>query len=164
MQWLTEYVLFHEPENSRQKEQDGKMSVVQMFCSLCGECVEFLSQRRSRAILMESRHRECQTDKQGLIRGKGVTECWQLVFDTCLDGQPVKGSEKGWNMIFFLELLWQVLQLSFGPFVVFQEDVKAAWEERVTIIKPREDRGGHKCFVESTERRCRIVLIWQSSE
>ena len=23
---------------------------------------------------------------------------------------------------------------------------RAAWEERVTIIKPREDKGGHKCF------------------
>ena len=70
MQWLTEYVLFHEPENSRQKEQDGKMSVVQMFCSLCGECVEFLSQMGSKAVLFESRHGESQTDKQGPYQRK----------------------------------------------------------------------------------------------
>ena len=41
-----------------------------MFCSLCAECVEFLSQRRSRAVLMESRRGEGQTDKQGLYQRK----------------------------------------------------------------------------------------------
>ena len=34
-----------------------------MFWSLCVECVEFLSQMRSGAVLMESRHGEGQTDK-----------------------------------------------------------------------------------------------------
>ena len=68
MQWLTEYVRFHEAENSRQKEQHGKMSDVQMFWSLCVECVKFLNQRRSGAVLMESRHAEDQTDKQGLYQ------------------------------------------------------------------------------------------------
>ena len=37
-----------------------------MFQSLCAECIEFLSQRRSGDALMESRHEEGQTDKQGL--------------------------------------------------------------------------------------------------
>ena len=61
MQWLTEYVWFHEADNSRQKEQHEKMSDAQMFWSLCAECVEFLSQRRIGAVLMESRHGEGQT-------------------------------------------------------------------------------------------------------
>ena len=75
MQWLTEYVLFHEAENSRQKERHGKMSDDQMCRPLCAECVEFLSQRRSGAVLMESGHGEGQTDKQGLYqKKKGVTE------------------------------------------------------------------------------------------
>ena len=42
------------------------MNDVQMFLSLCAECVEFLSQIRNGAILMESRHGEGQTDKRGL--------------------------------------------------------------------------------------------------
>ena len=70
MQWLTEYVLFPETENSRQKEQHGKMSDVQMFWYLCAECVEFLSQRRRGAVSRESRHGEGQTDKQGLYQRK----------------------------------------------------------------------------------------------
>ena len=70
MQWLTEYVQFHEAENSRQKEQHGKMNDVQMFWSLCAECVELLSQRRSGAVLMKSRHGEGQADKQGLYPRK----------------------------------------------------------------------------------------------
>ena len=51
------------------------MNGVQTFWSLCGECVEFLSQMRSGAVLMESRHGEGQTDKQGLYQRKGVTGC-----------------------------------------------------------------------------------------
>ena len=46
------------------------MNDVQMFWSLCAECVEFLSQRRSGAELMDSRHGEGQTDKKGLYQGK----------------------------------------------------------------------------------------------
>ena len=46
------------------------MSDVQIFWSLCAECVEFLSQMRSVAVLMESRHGEGQTDKQGLYQRK----------------------------------------------------------------------------------------------
>ena len=45
------------------------MNDVQMFWSLCAECVEFLSQMRSGAVLMESRQRG-QTDKQGLHQRK----------------------------------------------------------------------------------------------
>ena len=46
------------------------MNDVQMFWSLCAECVEFLSQMSSGAVLVESRHREGQTDKQGLYQRK----------------------------------------------------------------------------------------------
>ena len=44
------------------------MNDVQVFRSLCVECVEFLSQMRSGAVLMESRHGEGQTDKLGLYQ------------------------------------------------------------------------------------------------
>ena len=46
------------------------MSDDQMCRPLCAECVEFLSQRRSGAVLMESRNAEGQTDKQGLYQRK----------------------------------------------------------------------------------------------
>ena len=46
------------------------MSDVQMFWSLCAECLEFLSQMRSEAVLMESGQGEGQTDKQGLYQRK----------------------------------------------------------------------------------------------
>ena len=39
-----------------------------MFWPSCAECVEFLSQRRSGAVLMETRHRENQTAKQSLYQ------------------------------------------------------------------------------------------------
>ena len=42
-----------------------------MFWSLCAECLEFLGQRRSGAVLIESRHEEVQLGKQGLYRIKG---------------------------------------------------------------------------------------------
>ena len=43
---------------------------VQMFWSLSAECVDFSSQVRSGAVLMESRHGEGHTDKQGLYHRK----------------------------------------------------------------------------------------------
>ena len=46
------------------------MSDVKMLWSLCAECVEFLSERRSGAVLMESRHGKGQTNKQGLYQRK----------------------------------------------------------------------------------------------
>ena len=70
MQSLTECLSFHEAENSRQKERHRKMSDVQMIWSFCAECVEFLSQMRSGAVVMESRHEEGQTDKQELYQRK----------------------------------------------------------------------------------------------
>ena len=44
------------------------MNDVQMFWSLCAECVEFLSQMKSGAVLMDSRHGEGQTKKQRLCQ------------------------------------------------------------------------------------------------
>ena len=46
------------------------MNDVQLFWSLFAECEEFLSQMRSGAILMESRHGKGQTGKQGLYQRK----------------------------------------------------------------------------------------------
>ena len=46
------------------------MSDAHMFWSLSVKCVEFLSQRRIGAILMESRHGEGQTGKQGQYQRK----------------------------------------------------------------------------------------------
>ena len=46
------------------------MSDGHMFWSLYAECVEFLSQRRSGAVVMDSRHREGQTDKLKLYQRK----------------------------------------------------------------------------------------------
>ena len=46
------------------------MSDVQMFWPLCVECMEFLSQKRSRAFLMESRCEKVRQKKQGLYQIK----------------------------------------------------------------------------------------------
>ena len=62
------------------------MSNVQMFWSLCAECVEFLSQRISGAVLVESRHGKCQTDIQGLYQRKRsdrVLTTYSLLSPTC---------------------------------------------------------------------------------
>ena len=32
---------------------------------------------------------------------EGETKSWQLILNTCLDRQPVKNSEEGWNMVSF---------------------------------------------------------------
>ena len=54
-----------------------------MFRSLCAESVEFLRQRRSRAVLVESAHEEGQTNKQGLYQRKRsdkvLTTCTQYM-------------------------------------------------------------------------------------
>ena len=71
MQWLTDCVSFHEAENSRHRVRHRKMSDARMFWSLCAECVEFLRQRRSGAVLVESRHEGDQTNKQGPYQRKG---------------------------------------------------------------------------------------------
>ena len=46
------------------------MSDGHMFWSLYAECVEFLSQRKTAAVFMESRSEEGQTDKQRLYQRK----------------------------------------------------------------------------------------------
>ena len=99
------------------------MSDVQMFWSLCAECVEFLSQRRSGVVLMESRHGEGQTDKQELYQRKRsdrVLTTYIRYVPGCAASEEFLGGVKH-DLVY--ELGGRVLQLSFGPFVVFQEDV-----------------------------------------
>ena len=61
-----------------------KMSGSQMFSFLRAEYVEFLSQRRSGAVLMESTHEEGQKGKQGQFwrkrSDKVLTFCTRFVF------------------------------------------------------------------------------------
>ena len=74
---------------------------------------------------------------RGCIRQKGVTKCWQLILDTCLDGQPVKSSEKGWNMISFM---------SFEDESRTFRNFSGCWGQPERNELPREDKGGHRCF------------------
>ena len=99
------------------------MNDVQMFWSLCAECVEFLSQRRSGAVLMESRHGEGQTDKQGLYQRKRSDRVLTTDIRYVLGWAGSQEFREGVKHNLVYELLGRVLQLSFGPFVVFQEDV-----------------------------------------
>ena len=81
-------------------------------CLYCAECVEFLSQRRSGAVLIESRHGEGQTDKQGLYhrkRSESVDNLYSI--RACMGGQPVKSSEEGCFCLF-------VDVLSLFPYIV----------------------------------------------
>ena len=145
MQWLTEYIC-HEAENSRQKEQHGKMKDVQMFWSLCAECIEFLGQMRSGAVLMESRHGEGQTDKEGLYQRKRSDSVYNLYSIRASMGNQWRVLRRGetWSRLWVFRTS---LAAEFWTFPSFSRRCpKAAWEERVTIIKPREDKGGHKCF------------------
>ena len=84
MQWLTECIELHGAANSRQKEQHMEMSGSQMYLFLRAEFVEFLSQRRSGAVLMESIHEKGQKSKQGQFRRKRsdkvLTFCTPFVF------------------------------------------------------------------------------------
>ena len=57
-----------------------------MFSSLYAECIEFLSQRRSGAVLIDSRHGE------GAVSEKKESQSVELLLDMCCDGQPVKSS------------------------------------------------------------------------
>ena len=101
-----------------------------------------LGHMRSRAVLMESRHGEGQTDKQGLYQRKRSDRVLTTYIRYKLGWAASEEFWEGVKLDLVFEHLGWVLQLSFGPFVVFQE----AWMERVTIIKPWEDKGGHKCF------------------
>ena len=99
------------------------MRDVQMFWSLCAKCVEFLSQMRSGAVLMESRNGEGQTDKQGLYQRKRSDRVLTTYIQYVLG---LAASDEVWGGVkhdLVYELLGRVLQLSFGPFVVFQEHV-----------------------------------------
>ena len=71
------------------------MKNVQMFWSLCAECVKFLTQMRSGAVLMESKHGEGHTDKKWVYQRKRSDRVLTTYTHTCLDGLPVKSSEKG---------------------------------------------------------------------
>ena len=92
-----------------------------MFWSLCAECVEFLSQRRSWAVLMESRHGEGQTDMHGLYQRNrsdllfpphSVSACivphstnhtqMQNPYSECVLDQL----ESRWNKVWRLQLTW----------------------------------------------------------
>ena len=86
MQWLTESRLsnFTGQRIPGLIEQHMKMSGSQVFSFLRAEFVEFLSQRRSGAVLMESTHEEGQKGKQGQFRRKRsdkvLTFCTRFVF------------------------------------------------------------------------------------
>ena len=97
------------------------MNDVQMFWSLCAECVEFLSQRRSGAVLMESRHGEGQTDKQGLYQRKRSDRVLTTYVRYVLVWAASEKIREGVKHDLVYQLLGRVLQLSFGPFVVFQD-------------------------------------------
>ena len=98
------------------------MNDVQVFWSLCAECVEFLSQMRSRAVLMESRHGG-QTDKQGLYQRKRSDRVLIAYSRYVLRWAASEEFLDGVKHDLVYELLGRVSQLSFGPFVAFQEDV-----------------------------------------
>ena len=98
------------------------MNDVQMFWSLYAECVEFLSQMRSGAVLMESRHREGQTDKQGLYQRKRSDRVLTTYIRYVLGWAASEEFREGVKHDLVYELLGRVLQLRFRPFVVFQED------------------------------------------
>ena len=99
------------------------MNDVQMFWPLCAECVELLSQRRSGAVLMEIRLGEGQTDKQGLYQRKRSDRVLTTNIRYVLGWAASEEFQEGVKHDLVYELLGRVLQLSFGPFVVFQEDV-----------------------------------------
>ena len=96
------------------------MNDVQMFWSLCAECVEFLSQMRSGAVLMESRHGEGQTDKTGAVSGGKKSDRVLTTYIRYVLGWAASEEVKH-DLVH--ELLGRVLRLSFGPFIAFQDDV-----------------------------------------
>ena len=99
------------------------MNDVQMCWSFCVECVEFLSQMRSGAVLMESRHGEGQTDKQGLYQRKRNERVLTTYLRYVLEWASSEEFREGVKHDLVHVLLGRVSQLSFGLFVVFQENV-----------------------------------------
>ena len=65
-----------------------KKSYLQMFWSQRVDCDKFLSQRRSVIVLMESTHKEDQTDKQELYQIKGSDKMLTSLVNASLDIQP----------------------------------------------------------------------------
>ena len=59
---------------------------------------------------------------RGCIREKGMIECWQPI-RYVLGWATSEESREGVKHDLVYELLGRVLQLSFGPFLVFREDV-----------------------------------------
>ena len=105
--------------NARSQES----GLCQMFWSLWAEYVQFLSQRRSGAVLMECRQGEGQTNKHGLYQRKRSDRVL-TTYTRYVPGWAA--SEEFWGGVkhdLVYERWGRVLQLSVGPFVVFQEDV-----------------------------------------
>ena len=73
--------------------------------------------------MMESRHGEVQTDKQGLNQRKRSDRVLTTYIRYVLGWADSEEFSEGVKHDLVYELLGRVLQLTFGPFVVFQEDV-----------------------------------------
>ena len=113
---------------SDKKSSPGKWAMSKCLVFMCGmrRILKFLSQMRSGAVLMESRHEEGRTDKQGLYQRKRSDRVLTTYIRYVL-GWPA--SEEFWEGVkhdLVYELLGRVLQLSFGPFLVFREDVQSS--------------------------------------
>ena len=72
---------------------------------------------------MESRHGEGQTDQQVLYQRKRSDRLLTTYIQCVLGWAASEEFLEGVKHDLIYELLGRVLQLSFGPFVVFQEDV-----------------------------------------
>ena len=72
---------------------------------------------------MESRHGEGQTDKQGLYQRKRSDRVLTTYIRYVLGWAAREEFCEGVKHDLVYEFLGRVLQLSFGPFIVFQEDV-----------------------------------------
>ena len=68
--WLDMSNFMRQRIPDRKSDMGKWVMSMQMFWSSWVECAEFLSQRRNRAFLMKSRHKEGQADKQGLYQRK----------------------------------------------------------------------------------------------
>lgn len=75
-------------------EKSNVQMVWNAYIIIC--IIEFWSQKRSRAVLMESTHEEDQTDDKQLLT---CSCCFLHSIHVCLGSQQ-KSSEEGWNMIF----------------------------------------------------------------
>ena len=126
-----------------------------MFWYLCAEWIEFLSQRRSRAVLMKSRHEEGQTVKQGLYQRKRGDRVLTTFISDVLGWADINlysrcawmGSQKRvlrrdetWSH------LWAFRTGLVAEFWIFcrtflKKMFRAASSEWVPVVLPREDKG-----------------------